>query len=120
MPPQEALTLLRERLTKLDKSKRLQQLRELDEHGNTPLLLAITLEYPNVASLLLQCQETDPMHANAEGDTALSLAARTKRPFVVSAVLHRLLSVDRLERGELVTFPVLSQPNCCLHSPMNR
>ena len=109
VPPQEALSQLRERLAKLDKAKRHQQLQEEDEHGNTALLLAVMYEYPNVASLLLQCEETDPMHANSQGVTALSLAARTRRPFVVSAVLHRLLSVDRLERGELVTYPGLSK-----------
>ena len=103
------LSQLRELLATLDASERRQRLRAEDEHGNTALLLAITFEYPNVASLLLQFTETDPMHKNNRGYTALSLAARSKRPFVVSAVLHRLLSIERLDRGELVTFPMLMQ-----------
>ena len=103
------LSLLRELLATLDSSERGLRLRAEDDNGNTALLLAITFEYPNVASLLLQFKETDPMHQNKRGYTALSLAARSKRPFVVSAVLHRLLSIERLDRGELVTFPMLMQ-----------
>ena len=86
-----------------------ERLRAEDEYGNTALLLAITFEYPNVAALLLQYKETDPLHKNARGYTALSLAARSKRPFVISCVLNRLLGVERLAKGELVTFPILAQ-----------
>ena len=95
------LTQVRELLATLDEPERRERLQAEDAHGNTALLLAIAYEYPNVASMLLQHAETDPMHTNARGYTALSLAARSNRPFVVSAVLHRLLSVERLRHGEL-------------------
>ena len=103
------LSQLRNLLAALGATERRERLRAEDEHGNTALLLAIIYEYPNVASLLLQFDETDAVQTNKRGHTALSLAARSERPFVVSAVLHRLLCVERLERGELVTFPMLVQ-----------
>lgn len=103
------LSLLRELLSALDASSRSERLKAVDEYGNTALLLAIGYEYPNVAALLLKYPEADPLHKNARGHTALSLAARSKRPYIISSVLSRLLGVDRLERGELVTFPMLSQ-----------
>ena len=92
------LPQLREQLAKSDAAERRARLQAEDEHGNTALLLAIIHEYPNVASLLLQFPETDAVQTNRRGQTALSLAARSKRPFVVSAVLHRLLCVERLDR----------------------
>lgn len=103
------LSELRNVLTTLTASERRERLQAEDEHGNTALLLAIIFEYPNVTSLLLQFRETDPTHSNKRGFTALSLAARTKRPFVVNAVLHRLLCVERLDKGELITIPMLMQ-----------
>ena len=103
------LSLLRTTLATLGAPERSRRLCAQDGHGNTALLLAIIFEYPNVASLLLQYAETNPMHKNNHGHTALSLAARTKRPFVAGAVLRRLLSIDRLDRGVLVTFPMLAQ-----------
>ena len=103
------LSELRELLSTLDDSERRQRLRAEDEHGNTALLIAMFYEYPNVAWLLLQYEATDLMHTNARGHTALSVASRSKRPFVVSAVLQRLLSVEHLERGTLVTFSMLTQ-----------
>ena len=91
---------VRELLAALDAPERLVVLRAEDNQGNTALLLAIIYEHPNVASLLLQFEETDPTHVNRRGCAALSLAARSKRPFVVAAVLRRLLCVERLQRGE--------------------
>eukprot|EP00966_Prymnesium_polylepis_P095807 2219811-Prymnesium_polylepis.1 len=103
------LSQIRELLATLDAPERCQRLQAQDEHGNTALLLAVAYEYPNVASLLLQFDETEVLHENSRGYTALSLAVRSKRPFVISAVLRRLLGVERLEHGELVTLPMLSQ-----------
>ena len=103
------LPQLRHILTALDATERRERLRAEDEHGNTALLLAIIYEYPNVASLLLQFEEIDAAQTNKRGHTALSLAAWSRRPFVVSAVLHRLLCVEGLDRGELITFPMLAQ-----------
>ena len=103
------LSLLRDTLSALGAPERSRRLRAEDSHGNTALLLAIIFEWPSVASVLLQYPETDPMHMNKQGHTALSLAARTKRQFVVGVVLRRLLSIDRLDRGVLVTFPMLAQ-----------
>ena len=104
-----SLSQLREVLSTLNETERRSRLQAEDEHGNTAALLAIIYEYPNVASLLLQFEETDALHMNERGYSALSLAARSKRPYVVSAVLHRLLSVEHLERGQLVTMPMLAQ-----------
>ena len=103
------LPRLREQLRDSNNVVRLERLRAEDADGNTALLLAILYEYPNVASLLLQYEETEILHTNHAGHTAVSLAARSKRPFVISAVLHRLICVERLECGELVTIPMLMQ-----------
>jgi hypothetical protein len=98
---------IRSQLAQLGAAERSERLRAIDEDGNSALCLSIIYDNPNAASLLLQFEETDVMHANRRDDCALSLAARSRRPFVVSAVLHRLLFVEQLDQGELVTLPML-------------
>ena len=93
---------VRNQLSGLDDAERWDRLRATDADGNTALYIAIIYDNPNVASVLLEFEETDLMHKNKRGYCALSLAARSRRPFVVSAVLHRLLSIEQLDRGELV------------------
>lgn len=40
-------------------------------------------------------------------ETALALAARGKRPFIIASLLHRILGVEHLSKGELVSFSSL-------------
>ncbi|KAL1496837.1 hypothetical protein AB1Y20_014423 [Prymnesium parvum] len=101
------LSALRELLATADPRTRRHLLTAQDETGNTALLIAVRYEYPNVTSLLLQLRETDPLHTNARGETALSLAARSKRPYIIASVIKKLIAVDRLEQGEFVSFAML-------------
>ncbi|KAL1519631.1 hypothetical protein AB1Y20_023142 [Prymnesium parvum] len=106
---QGELPAIRAFLDTLDEDNRRRCLTAVDPNGDTALFLAIQYEYPNVVALLLQDKWTNPMQKNHKGQNGLNLAARSNRPFVIRTLLHRLLAVEKLQRGELVTFRHLAQ-----------